>query len=314
MNVLITGGSGFLGRALSKTLKIKGIQNQDVTVFWVSRSPSSTQQHNQNNKYDADKVMSYADFANTKQYFDVIINLAGAGIADKRWTAKRKAQLIDSRLKPTQAVIDHIQRISLKPTLFISGSAIGYYGAYDSNEPNPILDEQSDIRNDFAHRLCNKWETLALSVQNFMPVAIVRTGVVIAAKGGMIERLKLPFSLGLGGQLGDGRQMMSWISVDDWVRAVIFIIEQNLTQQSANQQFYNLTNPNPISNRAFTDALGQWLHRPTVMHLPAFLVKMMFGEMATLLLDGQHVCPKALMDKGFEFKDKTVLDALKDVH
>ena len=127
----------------------------------------------------------------------------------------------------------------------------------------------------------------------------------------MVGRLITPFKMGTGGKLGNGRQIMSWISRIDWVRAVIFIIEQNLTHTLPTQQIYNLTNPTPISNAAFTDAMGTWLHRPTLMTLPAFVVKTMFGEMSTLLLDGQRVVPTALLDKGFEFNDLTVLDALK---
>jgi NAD dependent epimerase/dehydratase family enzyme len=127
----------------------------------------------------------------------------------------------------------------------------------------------------------------------------------------MVGRLITPFKMGTGGKLGNGQQIMSWISRTDWVRAVIFIIEQNLTHTLPTQQIYNLTNPTPISNAAFTDAMGTWLHRPTVMTLPAFVVKTMFGEMSTLLLDGQRVVPTALLNQGFEFNDLTVLDALK---
>ncbi len=175
-------------------------------------------------------------------------------------------------------------------------------------------------KTDFAHEICQKWEQLALTAQDAVkdtvtdavPVAIVRTGVVIAPEGGMVGRLITPFKMGTGGKLGNGQQIMSWISRTDWVRAVIFIIEQNLTHTLPTQQIYNLTNPTPISNAAFTDAMGTWLHRPTVMTLPAFVVKTMFGEMSTLLLDGQRVVPKSLLAKRFEFKDLTVLDALQD--
>ena len=227
--------------------------------------------------------------------------------------------MFDSRLKPTQAVIDYIERIGNKPKLLISGSAIGWYGIQKENDPT-ALDETSPMtKTDFAHEICQAWEQLALTAQDAVtdavtdavPVAIVRTGVVIAPEGGMVGRLITPFKMGTGGKLGNGRQIMSWISRIDWVRAVIFIIEQNLTHTLPTQQIYNLTNPTPISNAAFTDAMGTWLHRPTLMTLPAFVVKTMFGEMSTLLLDGQRVVPTALLDQGFEFNDLTVLDALK---
>lgn len=310
MKILITGGSGFLGTALTQSLKTHGVKGDTASVTWVSRSVEK-----EKTKNIADDVISYDDLASTNQTYDVIINLAGAGIADSRWTDARKQELFDSRLKLTQAVIDYIERMGNKPKLLISGSAIGWYGIQKENDPN-ALDETSPMtKTDFAHEICQAWEQLALTAQDTVtdavPVAIVRTGVVIAPEGGMVGRLITPFKMGTGGKLGNGKQIMSWISRTDWVRAVIFIIEQNLTHTLPTQQIYNLTNPTPISNAAFTDAMGIWLHRPTVMTLPAFVVKTMFGEMSTLLLDGQRVVPTALLDQGFEFNDLTVLDALK---
>lgn len=306
MKILITGGSGFLGTALTQSLKTHGVKGDTASVTWVSRSVEK-----EKTKNIADDVISYDDLASTDQTYDVIINLAGAGIADSRWTDARKQELFDSRLKPTQAVIDYIERVGNKPKLLISGSAIGWYGIQHENDPT-ALDETSPMtKTDFAHEICQAWEQLALTAQDAVPVAIVRTGVVIAPEGGMVGRLITPFKMGTGGKLGNGQQIMSWISRTDWVRAVIFIIEQNLTHTLSTEQIYNLTNPTPITNAAFTDAMGTWLHRPTVMTLPAFVVKTMFGEMSTLLLDGQRVVPTALLDKGFEFNDLTVLDALK---
>lgn len=306
MKILITGGSGFLGTALTQSLKTQGVKGDTASVTWVSRSVEK-----EKTKNIADDVISYDDLASTNETYDVIINLAGAGIADSRWTDARKQELFDSRLKPTQAVIDYIERIGNKPKLLISGSAIGWYGIQQENDPT-ALDETSPVtKTDFAHEICQKWEQLALTATDAVPVAIVRTGVVIAPEGGMVGRLITPFKMGTGGKLGNGQQIMSWISRTDWVRAVIFIIEQNLTHTLPTQQIYNLTNPTPISNAAFTNAMGTWLHRPTLMTLPAFVVKTMFGEMSTLLLDGQRVVPTALLDKGFEFNDLTVLDALK---
>lgn len=310
MKILITGGSGFLGTALTQSLKTHGVKGDTASVTWVSRSVEK-----EKTKNIADDVISYDDLASTNERYDVIINLAGAGIADSRWTNARKQELFDSRLKPTQAVIDYIERMGNKPKLLISGSAIGWYGIQHENDPT-ALDETSPVtKTDFAHEICQAWEQLALTAQGVVtdavPVAIVRTGVVIAPEGGMVGRLITPFKMGTGGKLGNGQQIMSWISRTDWVRAVIFIIEQNLTHTLPTQQIYNLTNPTPISNAAFTDAMGTWLHRPTLMTLPAFVVKTMFGEMSTLLLDGQRVVPTALLDKGFEFNDLTVLDALK---
>ena len=306
MKILITGGSGFLGTSLTKALQNQPFNHEKNSVVWVSRSPSK-----EKTKNIANEVIGYDELATTTEHFDIIINLAGAGIADSRWTDERKQQLFDSRLKPTQAVVDYIKRIPIKPKLLISGSAIGWYGT-QSKTDHQALDETSPVvKTDFAHELCDRWETLAKSVGDIVPVAIIRTGVVIAPDGGMVARLVTPFKLGGGGKLGDGKQIMSWISRDDWVRAVVFIIAQNLAQSLPYQQIYNLTHPNPVTNAKFTTAMGDWLRRPTVMTMPACVVKAMFGEMSTLLLDGQKVVPTALTNNGFTFHHASVLDALQ---
>lgn len=268
-------------------------------------------------------MMTYDELVKSDKSFDVILNLAGAGIADKRWSDARKEQLLASRIKPTEALLDFIARSSSKPKLLVSGSAIGWYGP----QGDKSLTESSGFNADFSHKLCDDWEQLALKATDHgVPVAIVRTGVVIHPKGGMVSKLLTPFKMGVGGQLGDGKQIMSWISRTDWVRAVIFIIEQHLSSQrqqvnsidntltTANATpalVYNLTEPNPVTNHTFTKTLGAWLHRPTFFTLPAFLLKLMFGEMSTLLIDGQKVLPQALLDAGFEFEHTALEHALE---
>lgn len=320
MNILISGGSGFLGSAFSEAI-IKHYQkdNKAVQVTWLTRD--SKQAHPNDIK-----MMTYDELVKSDKSFDVILNLAGAGIADKRWSDARKEQLLASRVKPTDALLDFIARSSSKPKLLVSGSAIGWYGA-QGDKP---LTESSGFNADFSHKLCDDWEQLALKATDYgVPVAIVRTGVVIHPKGGMVSKLFIPFKMGVGGQLGDGTQIMSWISRTDWVRAVIFIIEQNFANPTNQQQqsnsvdnalttanatparVYNLTAPNPVTNHTFTKTLGAWLHRPTFFTLPAFLLKLMFGEMSTLLIDGQKVLPRALLDAGFEFEHTALEQALE---
>ena len=317
MNILIRGGSGFLGSAFSEAIR-KRYQKDDnmEQVTWLRRD--SKKEHSTDIK-----MMKYDELEQSDQSLDVILNLAGAAIADKRWSDARKEQLLASRIKPTEALLDFIARSSSKPKLLVSGSAIGWYGP----QGDKSLTESSGFNADFSHKLCDDWEQLALKATDYgVPVAIVRTGVVIHPKGGMVSKLLTPFKMGVGGQLGDGKQIMSWISRTDWVRAVIFIIEQHLSSQrqqvnsidntltTANATpalVYNLTAPNPVTNHTFTKMLGAWLHRPTFFTLPAFLLKLMFGEMSTLLIDGQKVPPQALLDAGFEFEHTALEHALE---
>lgn len=318
MNILISGGSGFLGSAFSDELiKRYRTQDKDLHITWLTRDSSQTHP-------DAISMMTYDELASSDKSFDVILNLAGAGIADSRWSDARKEQLLASRIKPTESLLAFIKRTSIKPKLMVSGSAIGWYGA----QGDKTLTESSGFETDFAHQLCHEWEQLALkATEHGVPVAIVRTGVVIHPDGGMLGKLLTPFKMGVGGQLGDGKQIMSWISREDWVGAARFIIEQHLahyantqtahdnTLQTTNDTkavVYNLTAPNPVTNHTFTKSLGAWLNRPTFFTLPSFFLKLIFGEMSTLLIDGQKVLPQALQDAGYDFRQPTLKQALEE--
>jgi len=304
MNILISGGSGFIGSAFSDWLQNHA--DTPVQITWLTRDAS--QAHPQ---YVT--MMTYDELQTSPLSFDVIINLAGTGIADARWSDERKKLLLDSRLKPTQALLDYMARIEVKPQLLVSGSAIGWYGA-QGNKP---LNESSSFEQDFAHDLCETWEQLALQATEYgVPVALVRTGIVIHPTGGMVGKLLTPFKMCVGGQLGNGEQVMSWISRTDWIRAAWFIIKKELSTTSNNEaqadsKIYNLTAPNPITNATFTKAMGSWLHRPTLFTLPTPLLKLMFGEMSTLLVDGQKVLPTALLEAGFAFEHTTIQQALE---
>ena len=313
MNILISGGTGFLGSAFSDEIIKRYYQTgKEVAITWLTRDTSQAHP-------EAISMITYDELANTDNSYDVIMNLAGAGIADSRWSDERKEALLASRIKPTESLLAFIARTPNKPKLLLSGSAIGWYGT----QGDTPLNESSSFEPDFAHRLCEDWEQLALKATEYsVPVAIVRTGVVIHPSGGMLGKLLMPFKFGVGGQLGDGKQIMSWISRDDWVGAAIFIIEQHLannvethnntlnTTSDTPAVVYNLTAPNPVSNHTFTKDVGAWLHRPTIFTLPEFLLKLMFGEMSTLLIDGQKVLPKALLEAGYKFKQPTLEKAL----
>lgn len=315
MNILISGGTGFLGSAFSDEIIKRYYQTgKEVAITWLTRDTSQAHP-------DTVSLMTYDELAKTDNRYDVIMNLAGAGIADSRWSDERKESLLASRIKPTESLLAFIARTPNKPKLLLSGSAIGWYGT-QGDKP---LTESSGFETDFSHRLCEDWEQLALKATEYgVPVAIVRTGVVIHPSGGMLGKLLTPFKFGVGGQLGDGQQIMSWVSRDDWVGAAIFIIEQHLadkiethnntlsTTSDTPALVYNLTAPNPVTNHKFTKDVGAWLHRPTIFTLPEFLLKLMFGEMSTLLIDGQKVLPQALLDAGYEFEQPTLKIALAE--
>jgi len=293
MKILISGGSGFLGSALSQALLVKGHQ-----VSITSRQPERC-------KTVEGVNVRYLERLTTTDYFDVVINLAGAGIADQRWSDTRKQALRDSRLETTRALVDWMRNAIQKPSLFLSGSAIGFYGAQGETE----LTETSEPHAEFVHQLCADWEDTAKIAEELgVRTVLLRTGVVLHPDGGMLRRVWLPFKMGFGGRLGDGQQWMSWISRQDWIDAVLFLM-QHPTAQGA----FNLTAPNPVRNLEFTQTFAESLKRPTLLPMPTWFVKLAFGEMSALLLDSQRVLPKRLKDAGFVFKHPTLQGALAEV-
>lgn len=289
MRVLLTGGSGFLGRALSVRLL-----KDRAHVEWLSHRPAQVVPPM------SIRVRGYVDLQADEKW-DAIVNLAGAPIADKRWSAARKEALFTSRLQPTQALLDWFGQVEHKPRVLLSGSATGWYG----NQGDRVLDEGSSFHDEFSHQLCARWEELALQAQNSgVPVALLRTGVVLHASGGMQARLALPFKLGLGGRIGSGAQYLSWISLHDWVNAVVWLLQAHLQGDSAKALTgpVNLTAPEPVTNAQFTQAYAQSLGRWAVLPIPAPALRLGLGELSTLLLDGQRVLPARLLQAGFRFE------------
>jgi uncharacterized protein len=296
MNILITGGTGFIGSALTRSLAEQGYA---VTV--LSRSPDSVE------KICGSGIHALGNLNQLRpeDTYQVIINLAGAPIFGARWSDARKRLIRDSRIGLTEQLILCIDRMAVKPDLLISGSAIGYYG----NQRDIVLTEQSATRNDFSHQLCADWEDAAKKAeQSGVRVCLIRTGLVLAAGGGILQRMLWPFRLGLGGRLGDGRQWMSWIHRQDWIA-----ITQAMITDSSMQGAYNATAPNPVNNSEFTRILAYCLKRPAVFPIPAPLLKILLGEMSELVLGSQRVLPERLIVQGFRFKYKDLSGALNQV-
>lgn len=223
-----------------------------------------------------------------------VIHLAGAGIADRRWNDRYKQVIIDSRTLGTQWLADEILLQKTRPEVFLCASAIGYYG----HRPGELLNEQSSMGQNFVAQVANQWEKASQRLlEHGVRVAKLRFGMILSPTGGALKDLLLPFKLGLGGRLGSGQQMYSWIAIDDAARAIQFIL-QHPTLNGA----FNLTAPEAVSNQAFSQILAKSLRRPAFMHMPAFLVRLLFGEVADeLLLADAQVVPERLNQAGFDF-------------
>ena len=237
---------------------------------------------------------------------DAVVNLAGEGIADKRWTSARKDALRSSRLLSTRTLVRAIKACANPPRVFVSGSGVGYYGAHD-DEP---VTEVTPPGSDFLARLCVEWEQEARAAESRATrVVIVRTGLALDRDGGALSKMLLPFKLGLGATLGSGRQYMPWIHVDDWTAMVAWIISDERASGA-----FNVTAPEPVTNREFTRTLGRVLGRPAFFVGPAFVLQLALGELASALITGQRVLPACAEQDGFRFSYPTLEPALRSLN
>lgn len=296
MRILITGGTGFIGVYLCGQLLEAGHQ---LVVF--SRRPEQVESL----CGQAVEAIGSLDEITPQSEFDAVINLAGEPIADKRWSARRKQLLMESRLETTRKLVQAIAAMHRPPSCLINASAVGFYG----DQGDRPVDESTPPHEEFSHELCRLWEQAANKAAEYgVRVCIVRIGLVVGPGGGFVSRMLPAFKLGLGGPLGNGRQWMSWVHRSDLVR----LFEWLLTHDQA-QGVYNGTAPNPVTNREFTRTLAKVLHRPACLPMPTFAAKALFGEMSRLLLTGQRVYPKRMTDAGFEFNYPQLQAALESV-
>ncbi|MDO6691982.1 TIGR01777 family oxidoreductase [Aliiglaciecola sp. 3_MG-2023] len=297
MNLLITGGSGLIGAKLVEQLK----GDNQITV--LTRHPQLAEEKLGTGLTFITELAAL----NNLDEFDGVINLAGEPIVNKRWSAEQKALLENSRWDITRQLGELFAASDSPPSVLVSGSAIGFYGRQDSQ----IIDESFDKPNiEFSHELCATWETLALEIETDKTrVCVLRTGIVLAKHGGALAKMELPFKLGLGGPIGNGKHYMSWIHIDDMVRGIVHLI-----QHSDCSGVYNFTAPNPMTNIDFSNALASALHRPCILCTPKFALKLAMGEMADLLIYGQRVIPKRLQENAFTFNFTTIEDAFADLY
>ena len=291
MRVLVSGATGLIGTALSRALEARGDDVVALTrgTTGIAWEPSAGRIHG------------------SVDGFDAVVHLAGAGIGDHRWTDAYKQEIRNSRVNGTLALAEALAGTEVKPAVFVSGSAVGWYGNRGREE---LLDEQSTPGDDFLAHVCRDWEASAQpAIDAGIRTSIIRTGVVLSRDGGALARLLLPFKLGLGGKVGRGSQYMSWVTLADEVRAILHIIDGELAGP------VNITAPHPCTNETFTKMLGEVLHRPTFLPTPTFALKAIMGSelVQALLLDGQRVLPKALEADGFEFEATIIEDGLRAV-
>lgn len=292
MHILVTGGTGFIGRALCRALVARG---DAVTV--LTRDPAAAREVLPAGVAAVGPLPAVAP--------DAVVNLAGESLGAHRWNEARKREFIESRVGTTQRLVEWMRGLPRKPAVLVSGSAVGYYGASGEAERS----EEDPPGAEFQSELCVRWEAASAAAESLgVRVCRVRIGIVLGPGGGALAQMKLPFQLGLGAWLGDGRQWMSWIHLDDLVALVLWLLDG-----PGRAGAWNATAPQPATNRDFSKALGASLRRPVLLPMPAPVVRLLVGEMAHLLLTGQKVLPVRARAEGFAFRHPELGGALRAV-
>lgn len=295
MRVLISGSHGLVGRALIQSMEAKGHQ-----IFRLVRhAPGSDAEI----EWSPDR---YSIALARLEGFDAVVHLAGESIASGRWDEERKRKIRDSRVKGTKLLSDALANLARPPKTLISASAIGYYG----NRGDELLTESSAPGDDFLAGVCAEWENAtAHAAEKGIRVVITRFGIILDSEGGALAKMLTPFRMGVGGKVGSGQQWMSWIALDDVVSAIGHVLTSEAVKGSV-----NFVAPNPVRNAEFTRTLGKVLSRPTIFPIPAFGVRLVFGEMAdALLLSSQRVEPRRLKEAGYQFRHPQLESTLRHV-
>ena len=300
MHVLMTGGTGMIGRALAINLIEDG---HEVSV--LTRNPdkdTGAPVGVRLVRWDATATDGWADIV---EDVDAVVHLAGESLADGRWSAARKTRIRDSRVLSGQALVKAIQEATNRPGVLVQSSAVGYYGPRKDEK----IDENAGPGRDYLAHICFEWETATAPVGKLgVRRPIARTGIVLSKDGGALPRILLPFKFFAGGKIGSGNQWWSWIHIADEVRALRFLIDHAKASGP-----FNLSAPNPVTNKEFSATVGSAMGKPSRLPVPSPALSTLFGEMSTVLLDGQRVIPKRLQELGFTFEFPELDGALKDL-
>jgi uncharacterized protein len=298
MKILMTGVTGLIGRALCKKLK-----GENHTIVGLSRSPEKSA------KLAVDELLKWDGLSQLPQEYmqgiDAVVHLAGEPVAEGRWSDERKKRIRESRVVSTRNLVEAMRAAANKPAVFVCGSAVGFYG----DRADEVLDENSPAGKGFLAEVCKAWESEAHNARALgIRVVELRTGVVFAKDGGALKKILPPFKMGVGGPLGDGRQWFPWIHIDDIVGLFDFALHT-----ASFDGVMNGTAPEIVTNAEFTRQLGQVLHRPAFLPVPAFALNLLFGEMAVILLGSQRALPKAAEAAGYQFQYPQLTPALNQI-
>ena len=295
MKILVTGGTGFIGQRLVTHLIGEGHEVQLLTRD-ISRAKKQFSQS------PVESKLFFINSLDDAVAADAVINLAGEPLFAKRWNTERKRRFAESRIATTTALVSWMAKSP--PRVFLSGSAIGYYG----DKGDQDIGENAPPAEYFASRLVQDWEQVALPAQELgVRVCLLRTGLVVGPNGGFLAQMLPPFKLGLGGPLGSGQQWMSWIHLEDMVGIIDFCLSQPVSGP------INCTAPNPVTNQAFSATLAGVLNRPAILRTPAAILKLVVGEGAYMLLTGQKVLPENVLASGYRFRYPQLREALENV-
>ena len=299
MNIVIAGGTGQIGKALLRKFKEK---NFSVTV--LSRTPEHSTDLTDVvlKRWDA---RTLGDWCAAIEGADIVMNLSGASIAERRWSNNRKRELLESRIQSTRILVQALSSASSRPHTFVNASAIGFYG----DTIDTVVNEDSPRGKGYLSELCVQWEEEALTARKFVSRTIIlRIGVILEKDQGALKRMVLPFKLWSGGHLGSGTQWIGWIHRDDLVSAILFILGAEKLDGPV-----NLTSPYPVPMKIFAQELGKVLHRPSWLPVPSLPLRLLLGEMSTIVLEGQRALPDKLLSAGFTFQYPTIDMALANI-
>jgi uncharacterized protein len=293
--IVLAGGSGFLGRKLAARFEQGGLD-----VLTLTRRPRPGVRTDVSWK----PGVTAAQWAERLEGAHAVFNLAGENLGEKRWNVARKRALADSRIAATRSLVDAIRRCRVPPRVFVSSSAVGYYGAHGDE----AVTEHTPPGTDPLAQLCVAWEREASTIEGDSPTRLVitRSGLVMSPDGGALKEMLLPFKLGLGATLGSGRQFWPWIHIADWVELAAWLVANDSARG-----VFNLTAPNPVTNREFSKTLARVIHRPALFRAPGFALKVILGEFAEFVLTGQRALPAHAESLGFQFTFRQLESALR---